>query len=832
MLSATSPLSLDYQALREAAECLGFRNEANLIARRLDRLDAPFTITVVGTPGAGKSTVLNLLLGRELAGGTAVGGWLNVYRAAPHRYEYAEIYRAGDTAPQRLPVPEAQRLTAALSADEAAAVEQIIWRVHAPAVPDHIALLEVPADAEGRVPLTYSWEADALVWVLRADQWAQPEARRLLAAHRAIHTTATPSLAVVTHMDQVPKARWLPLLDRIRRGPAAHLDHIVPAAFPPDTAGDAVTTAPVYREIRNRFFSGTHLSRLQRHRQFADALRATMAQRFEQQVDAILADAWTCRHLPDQVGDAVRAVTPTVLAEGDALLGSFRTQPLCPDLSASEPGLIPVDVFFRRTRDAVLRAAEDAAAPAAAFVTRAATCSLREALERAASTPPPRLPFYAAGGDPKAFRAVADTDLAAVATDDSLRTARFDELIAKAQAALVQWMEQLTKAITAEVVTLAREAFHQAHGFRPSKAAAVLQTREEAYARLTESDLLTVPSPHRPDLALSPAAFLLEAQGHDFIAAWNQALLDASFERVAGRLAGHAERLLDGLRDDLRAAWRAQRPAVQTMVRDRLRQHRWSRWTATHWETSVLLQTLPAALTDVTVAFEKRWSTRPAAAAPNGRSLYLDLQTAAFLMPPPEHPRADDRPPLAFVVAQELQRAARAHADETQAWPAEITVAASMPKAVAIGLGLGVGAALLIAALLVTSLGVGPASIVGTLSAWTGIGAGLRHLMRRHTTSWLRQRSKDAPAHLMQDVDRLLTARVDALREALLDALRSEALHDAVGAVMARYEAPPAAAYLPYGELVRRLGGRSEPTSSRLPTATPPPGTPPRSVAA
>ncbi|MEM1127515.1 MAG: hypothetical protein AAGI71_12755 [Bacteroidota bacterium] len=833
--SATAPLTLDYHALHGIAEALGFHREAALVNRRLETLDLPFGVYVMGRPGAGKSTVVDLLLDRTMAGATPAVPWLHVYRATPHRYEYAEIYRTDtDQGVQRLPIPRVQAWITELATREGAlqraGVERIVWYVQTTGLPEHVALTEVPTDGHGRIPMQHCWEADAILWALRGDRLTDALTRQALTAFKAQHNPAAPSLGVVTHMDRRPEAEWLEALDQVRRSLAPHLDHVVPMALAKDGAtglpGD--TIAPLKRAVRHRFFRGAHLARHHTHSQFIDAMRETVATRFEGYVDGVLTDRWEALRFEQAVEQGFAEAQAASLDQTDAFLEALREDLLQRPPHAPSPldDTLPIktQVFLQRLRED-LEYATLSLWDQSAWDTPNATLSSDIAVA-ASQVPPPRQWLQAVRRPPSAPPAPPRRGLRLF--QDRLRRSEptpatevdlwqpaatwLRTVLDQARTQVSTWLEALTDHLRALLLQRARTAFAQRHGFGPMEVADALHDREQQFLRWRHGRLLSVAVPHTTGPPLSPIAFLCEMQHEAFITTWNRSLLKQSYHDTVKRIRVHVGAEVESARQRVQAAWQEQRSALDahltTMQQQRATPLGLLR--ATTWTLREILASMDPPLPDPAEHLRLRWHRLLPTSPRRSRSLFLDTHGETFLQPLPSTSTAGTPHALQRLLSDRLHRAVqqtgalRSGPDHHEAQATILVAPQGRPAILGSTLLLGsLGVGLLGGWLYLFGTGVISLLLLGTLIAaggWRGRGL-VQRLYQRHRPQHLAAERAllldQLQAHLHQHVD-----RVQHHVERLLT--HPDVFADVEYAFLAR-QTPPTALYLPFATLTQRL---------------------------
>lgn len=296
-LTFTNPI-IEYDTLRTAAETFGFHSEAELIAQKASEDEEQFSLLLLGQRGAGKSTVINMILGREIATMDTPNNWINTYRRAEDKREFAEIHTSLAHEPVRhMPIAQAQALSRNqknLSPSHATHIKRIVWHLNAPGLPKNVAISEMPDIEDRNLKTQLLWHADGVILVFKADEIGDERAMTMAESFKNDRTLPVTSMGVLTHMESIPQKRWIQVLQHARTTIGQHLDVVVPCSKDPDEL-QVVTqgsNALLHREIRKRFFSTA--PSLKKHNQtlFANAMRDVLATQFETYVDRVLNNRW------------------------------------------------------------------------------------------------------------------------------------------------------------------------------------------------------------------------------------------------------------------------------------------------------------------------------------------------------------------------------------------------------------------------------------------------------------------------------------------------------------------------------------------------------------
>ncbi len=841
--------TLEYHKLREAAETFGFHREAGLIARRQESLGHPFMLFVVGEQGAGKSALINLLLGRKLAPVGRSLPWLNIYRRPEGANELAEVILQDDPVPTILSIGEAHALTQEVEADATIAggtIDRIVWHVNAPGLPPDVAFAEAPAGEGHELHERYFWQADGLLWLLRADRLAEQKTQLLVGSMQQKKILPIITMGVLTHMDTVPGNKWLQLVQDARTSFATALDLVVPC-----TMSQARMTslfddpnALLYRELRNRFFLGARSARQQNQAHFVEAMGDALSGRFETFVDRVLTNRWAYfafqraldEHiesldlaLGERVQQYAHALKTYAVEQAAALEKPSYAPPQLAETSETPPSIVELRATIQRdiaeTSQRIFAHLAFDSRPVTQWlpgadgpVPRKAGWTLHD--PPAATFKLPEMP-----ADHLAFlrgQAPAQQPSTRVAVEASIYAPgsegdgaphpaelwqsvqvwlpRFAE---RAESELAAWKEEVVLQVRRSLLDSAALSFKALHGFLPGEASAVLMPLEETYERLRDESC-RVPTPHLPGHGLSPALFLCRMQEEAFIERWNTELTNKCYDAVLPRLHKQIVHDIELLRELLVEQWERSRESVQRRVEVAWSQYgrRLALKNAVKWSVPWISSLIRDRLIDpVEHLARRRASLHPPYDTPV--ALFLDKEGTSFLEPiykpigPPLNPDQ--------YLAQRVQTAIRESGKQIWRVKAPITVEMELRKSLrrrtSVAIGTLAGFALIWIMLFGTStVSLSSLSVIAAPYILV-VGYAIKNAID-HT---FETGSEEQVERVFSMVHRHINERMDVWREHLDDLLSSDAFRETIAKELAAQSAEPGGPYLPYAELVRRL---------------------------
>ncbi|MEZ4699925.1 MAG: hypothetical protein R2834_06315 [Rhodothermales bacterium] len=845
MASPIPSYTLEYHKLREAAETFGFHREADLIATRQESLGHPFTLFVVGEQGAGKSSLINLLLGRPIAPIGRSLPWLNIYRRPEGGQEMAEIILQDDAVPTVLSLSEARALTDEIGDDGAIAggsIDRIVWHINAPGLPLDIAFAEAPATDDADLPDRYFWQADGLLWLMRADQLMENKTRMLVTALQQKKVLPVISMGVLTHMDAVPNNKWLQIVQDARSGFTGALDLVVPFTASPQRV-DSIFDDPnalMYRELRNRFFQGARLARQKNQSYFVEAMGDALSGRFEAFVDRVLANRWAYlsfqRALDEQIetlelgiGERIQQYAETLktysMEQATALEKASYAPPELVVANEPPPSLerlrneIHLDIVESSQR--IFGQLQYDSRPVTQWqpgedgpIPRKEGWTLKEppaAAFKLPEMPSGHLAFLR--GQHPGTRVAAEAAIYAPGSEgDGMphpaelwqsATVWLPRIAELAEEELAVWKADVFNQIRRSLLDSAALSFKALHGFLPGEAAAVLMPLEQTYERLT-GESVKVPTPHLPGAGLSPALFLCRMQEDAFIERWNSELTQKCYEAIMPRLHKQILHDVERLRNQLVEQWEKSQDSVHRRVDVAWRQYgrgltlknavKWS----VPWISSLIRDRLPDP--SDTLA-RRRVSLHPPYDVPV--ALFLDGDGTSFLEPiykPVDPPLNPDQ-----FIAQRLQETIRQICRQNWRVKAPITVSMELRKMLrrrtSIAIGTLAGFSLIWIMLFGTStVSLTSLSVIAAPYIFT-VGYAIKRMID-HTFDTGNDEQAERVYTL---IHRHIQSRMDIIRDEIDDLFLKEAFRDTIYEELKKLSADPGGPYMPYAELVRRL---------------------------
>jgi len=230
--------------LEDVAKRYGLDEDAEAIRDRIRDSELPPMIVIAGEGNFGKSSLVNALLGREIApvSRRPLTWKVDVYWPTDDGTEFALIRRTGAATSERLSFAEAREVVdheeQLLRADRSRRPEivEVIWRFSAPLLPATLALVDTPgisADGLGvsvcserlvrglgavyRVDDVWHYyyhRADVVLWVFEATQMESDASARVL--RDIVNVYQKNIVPVATKIDRVDRERWPEVAERFR----------------------------------------------------------------------------------------------------------------------------------------------------------------------------------------------------------------------------------------------------------------------------------------------------------------------------------------------------------------------------------------------------------------------------------------------------------------------------------------------------------------------------------------------------------------------------------------------------------------------------------------
>ncbi len=866
--------SLEYDTLRDAAETFGFHSEAALIAQKANEHEEQFSLLFMGQRGSGKSTVINLILGRNIATIDTPNNWLNVYQRSEDKKEYAEIHTNLEEQPVRkMSIAQAQALARNqknLSPNHATHIQRIVWHISAPGLPKNVAISEIPDHHDDAMVKQLLWQADGVIIVFKAADISEEGSFEVAQSFKENLTLPVTSMGVLTHMESIPRKRWIQVLQLARTTAGQHLDVVVPCSQDPDELEVVLqgSNALLHREIRKLFFSSAPSLKKQNQVLFANTMRDVLANQFESYVDRVLDNRWQYQQFKVTVDDKLANIEEEVKTrihrfvdeqKHVALARAAALDGFNPQSKSAQKGNSPSITFGNDIRQYIFNSMQhlfaglqfdreisndlkirpaipqdatqkDADLPAISFklpkvplkflslLCDEVNGDIRPMLPGKPSKPKQVNPFADEGMHGDGLGSEAEVSIyapdAGVASNplpaDKWITATewLPGIALQAEEELNAWLSETVKQLRRNLTRSAEQTFRSIHGYLPNEVPVVLMPLEQTYSYLNNLPS-QIPTPHLPGDSLSPVLFLCRMQEPEFIELWNRQLIQRCFDYVIPRLERQLVQDVEYARDQMTEQWQDSKESIHRRIEVVWKKYgrRLAMKSAVKWSIPWVSNLIRDRLMDpVQHLTRTRLNVRAPYEYPV--SFFLNKKGDEFLQP---IDRPVDRPltPDQYIVDL-LQKKIRKSAKHIWRNKKPILIALPLRKKVRRRTTQALGILFGFSLLWIMMFGTSNISLIAfSVIALPYIGiTGM--LIKRLIDRMYNSGTEIQAERVYSQIQHMVEERLDNLRRHINGEIRNDELWDEVVSELKEQEAQAQGTYLPYKELMKRIVAMQE----------------------
>ncbi len=856
--------SVEYDTLRTAAETFGFHSEAALIAQKAGEQEEQFSLLLIGRRGAGKSTVINFILGRNVATIDTPNNWLNIYRRPEDSREYAEIHTNMEQEPiRRMPIAQAQALTRNqknLSPYHSTHIEQIIWYINAPGLPKNVSVSEIPDEHHPEQMKQLLWHADGVLLIFKADELGDELSMELAESFKNSRTLPVSSMGVLTHMESIPRKRWIQILQHARTTIGQHLDLVVPCSKDPDELEVVLqgSNALLHREIRNRFFSSAPSLKKQNQVLFASAMRDALATQFEEYVDRVLNNRWQYQQFKVQTDQELEKMKDELQIKIHRFVDEQKHIALAraaalDGFESDQKGLVRKEepashTFGKNIYQSLFNASQHLFSGLQFDNQISDDLKIRPAIPQDATKKDQDLPaisfklpevplknlallcgeiksdiFPSSNFTGSNVGQATELELYDPVTGIQGKPLPADRWVTatewlpgialQTEEELNAWLNRTIKQLKRNLNRSAEQTFRSIHGYLPNEVPIVLMPLEQTYSYLNNLPS-QIPTPHLPGDSLSPVLFLCRMQEPEFIDLWNRQLIQRCFDYVIPRLERQLIHDIEYARDQMTEQWQDSKDSIHKRIDvvwkkygRRLAMKSAVKWSIP-WVSTLIRDRLMDPVQHLT---RTRLNVRAPYEYPV--SFFLNKNNKEFLHPidgPVERPLTPDQ-----YIVDLIQKKIRKSAKHIWRNKKPILIALPLRKKVRRRSTQALGILFGFSLLWIMMFGISNVSLIAfSVIAFPYIGiTGM--LIKRLIDRMYESGSEIQTERVYQQIQHMVEERLDNLRRHINGEIRNDELWDEVMHNLKEQETEAAGSYLPYKELVTRVEAMQERALSR-----------------